>query len=115
VQPTELGKRFLIGDREQYLSFPPPSRRRVLDIARNDLVNHGADQLRLIVGTAIWEVHPAVVETLRAKGYENSPERRFAILLKFDPVLKNWSICAEDDGPRAGTLQTDTVNAYLKK
>jgi len=88
---------------------------KVESIAANDEDVVGTDKYRVVVGTHTYSVPDemsAAFET--ARGWDHVPERRFKVLLKFDPIDKDWKMVTADIGKRSEDFHTNQVSQMLQ-
>lgn len=117
VLPTQRGKELgQIEKRgESELLALPDGKYRVNSIVQNEEIRGSADHYRLVMGTHTATLIPEIKKALDAIGSRTYAERKFRVLLKFDPFDKSWKLVANDIAPRQGEFNTESVNEYLLK
>jgi hypothetical protein len=78
-------------------------------VTQNQLLTSGSDYYRVVRGFHEWSWNPVFVKIMEKRKGEFGRERKFAMLLKFDPFKKNWSSVAMDVGNRDVDLLTNGV------
>ena len=87
----------------------------VESIAANDEDIVGTDKYRVIVGTHTYSVPDEMSAAFEAaRGWDHVKERRFKVLLKFDPIDKDWKFVAADIGKRSDDFRTNQVGQTLQ-
>jgi hypothetical protein len=88
----------------------------IQEVVANDPVSIGTDKYRVILGTHTFDVSPGLAEALQA--FEPTlggvRERRFRVLLNYDPFDRGWQVVAQDLGKQSEGFVTDTVGSTLR-
>ena len=65
-------------------------------VTQNQLLTSGSDYFRVVRGLYQWSWNPLFVTVMEKHEGEFKSERKFALLLKFDPFKKSWSLAGLD-------------------
>ena len=86
---------------------------KIVNIVTNDSIVIGANRYRVVMGTHTFDVP----DDLRAAFGEARPsvgrERKFKVLLNYDPFKNSWGLGAMDMAPQAGEFQSSNVDNRL--
>ena len=110
VHTTEAGGR-------RYVLFKV-GETRIDDIVANERIDVNGEHYRVVLGTATFEFRQVFKdvpfrEAWVARGLPYYPERRFRVLLKYDPFASKWQQEALDMGPRTADFRSHNVTATL--
>ncbi|GEM_PF-6839043 len=86
---------------------------RVDAIVTNQLITTDADIFRIVKGTYTSQLSDELTRYYEAIGHPRTSERKFQLLLKFDPFDKDWNIVAYDGANISSEFPSDKVGKYL--
>ncbi len=88
---------------------------KVESIVANDEELVGTDRYRVVLGTHTYDVPVEMSAAFEAsRGWNHVRERRFKILLKFDPFDKQWKMVVADLGTRTEDFSSNSVGSTLQ-
>lgn len=85
----------------------------IQNIIRNEPIKLGIDDYRVVLGTHVVNYTPEV-QAYYGKA-EASEQKKFRVLLKFDPFKLNWQVVAQDTADRDKEFPTDNINELLRR
>jgi hypothetical protein len=88
---------------------------KVETIIANGQESVGGDQYRVIMGTLTYDIPPDLAQVWEAsRGWNHVRDRRFKVLLKYDPFDKQWKMVAVDTSKRTEDFATNNVGMALQ-
>ncbi len=89
---------------------------KVETIVSDDPFEFGVDKYRVVQGTHTYDIPndlAAAYAEARPQSADLGRERRFKVLLKYDPFEKKWELLEANIGPRAGDFRSNSVDRTL--
>ncbi len=86
---------------------------KIQDIVANDSVLIGATRYRVVMGTHTYEVPPDLQAAMDSARGAMGRERRFKVLLEYDPFVKRFKLVALDLAERSKDFSSSSVDDLL--
>jgi hypothetical protein len=88
---------------------------KIESIVGNDEEVVGTDRYRVVLGTHTYDVPEEMSGVFEAsRGWDHVRERRFKVLLKYDPFDKQWKVVAADISKRTEDFRSNNVGRALQ-